>query len=127
MNLYHGSTQKLEKLKRKQAWAPPGRPSEEGRNAIYLTSDFECALLHGAEPEGITDIDLRKRIVHFEGPGKFNPEQIVYVYIVDSSKIPANKQEQFDDWQVVVDLDEIVPDGVEIHKAVEILQYYHVI
>ena len=127
MNLYHGSAQKLEKLKRKQAWAPPGRPPKESLNAIYLTSDFACALLHGAGPEGIADIDLRKRTVHFEGPGKFNPEQIVYVYIVDSSKIPAGKQEQFDNWQVVVDLDEIVPDRVETHKASEIYQYYKVI
>ena len=127
MNLHHGSAQKLEKLKRKQAWAPPGRPSEEGRNAIYLTPDFACALLHGAEPEGIANIDLRKRTVHFDTTNKFDPKQIVYVYIVDSTKIPVGKQKQINNQQVVVDLDEIVPDRVETHKASEIYQYFRVI
>jgi hypothetical protein len=127
MNLYHGSTKKLSKLKRRQAWAPPGRPLEEGLCAIYLTSDFARALLHGAEPEGIADIDFRKRTVHFENPDKFDPEQIVYIYIVDSSKISFDKQKQINNKQVVVDLDEIVPDRVETHKASEIYQYYKVI
>jgi hypothetical protein len=127
MNLYHGSTKKLSKLKRQQAWAPPGRPLEESLNAIYLTSDFAYALLHGAEPEGIADIDFRKRTVHFDNNDKFDPEQMVYIYIVDSTKIPVGKQKQINNQQVVADLDEIEPDRMEVHKAAEIYQYFKVI
>ncbi len=128
MNLYHGSTQKFEKLKRKQAWAPSERPKEEKRKAIYLTPDFAFALISGARPiDQVTEVNFDERTVHFEKPEKFNPEQIVYIYVVDSTKIPADRQEQSDKWQVVVDLDEIEPERVETHKASEIYQYYKVI
>jgi len=129
MFLYHGSAKKFSKLKRQQAFAPAGRPSEERRNAIYLTKDFAFALISGASPlDQITEVNHRERTVHFENPEKFNPEQTVYIYIVDSTKIPVDKQEWIDDnRQVVVDLDEIEPDRVEDHKASEIYQYYKVV
>ena len=127
MYLYHGSTKRLSKLIRQQAFAPSGSPSEEGLNAIYLTPDFAFALVSGARPEGITEVNHKERTVHFENPERFNPEQIVYIYIVDSTKIPPDKQKQIDDWQVVIDLDEIEPDRVETHRASEIYQYYKVI
>jgi len=129
MYLYHGSTKKLSKLKRRQAFAPAGRPSEEACNAIYLTPDFAFALISGASPlDQITEVNHNERTVHFENPEKFNPEQTVYIYIVDSRKIQADKQKWIDDdRQVVVDLDEIKPDKVEVHKASEIYQYYKVV
>jgi hypothetical protein len=128
MYLYHGSKKRLSKLTRQQAWAPPGRPNEERLNAIYLTPDFAFALVSGANPEDqITEVNYKEQTIHFESPDKFNPEQTVYIYVVDSTKIPPDKQKQIDDWQVVVDLDEIEPDRVEVHKASEVYKHYKVI
>ena len=126
MHLYHGSKKRLSKLTRQQAWGPPGTPKEESLDMIYLTPDFAFALVSGARPEGITEVNHKERTVHFENPEKFDPEKEVYIYIVDSSKIPSDKQKQIEN-QVVVDLDEIVPDKVEVHKASEVYQYYKVI
>lgn len=126
MHLYHGSKKKLSKLTRQQAYAPPGEPSEEGLNVIYLTPDFAFALVSGARPQGITEVNHKERTIRFQNPEKFDPEKEVYIYIVDSSKIPPDKQKQIEN-QVVVDLDEIVPDKVEVHKASEVYQYYKVI
>ena len=127
MYLYHGSKRKLSKLTRQKAYALPGEPSEEGLNVIYLTSDFAFALVSGARPEGITEVNHNERTIHFENPEKFDPEMKIYIYFVDSSKIPDDKKKQIDKWQIVVDLDEIEPDKVEVHKASEVSQYYKII
>ena len=133
MYLYHGSTKKISKLKRQQAFAPPGRPPKEGRNAIYLTPDFAFALISGARPEGITEVNHDDRTIHFENPDKFDSNMDVYIYVVDSSQIPDDKKIQvvingkIDNTQIAVDLDELEPLRVERHKAGEVFQYYNVI
>ena len=133
MYLYHGSRFLQKKLKRQQAYAPAGRPSEEGLNAIYLTQDFAFALVSGARPEGITEVNHDDRTVHFENQDKFDSNMDVYIYVVDSSQIPEDKKIQvvingkIDNTQIAVDLDEIEPLRVERHKAGEVFQYYKVI
>ena len=127
MYLYHGSRFLQKKLKRQQAYAPAGRPSQEGLNAIYLTPDFAFALVSGARPEGITEVNHNDRTIHFENPDKFDFNMDVYIYVVDPSQIPDDKKIQIDNWQIAVDLDEIEPLKVERHKAGEVFQYYKVI
>jgi hypothetical protein len=128
MNLYHGSKTKVMQLERHKATGSPGTPENESLDAIYLTTDFAFALISGAQPNNqITTVNFGERTVHFEKPDEFDPELIVYIYIVDSSKIPFDKQKQIQNQQVIIDLNEIVPDRVETHKASEIYQYYKVI
>ena len=127
MYWYHGSKKLLSALKRKKAWGPPGTPKEESLNMIYLTPDFPFALVFAAGPKGVTEVNHNERTVHFENPDKFDSEQEVYVYLIDPSKIPEEKKIWIDEWQVAVDLDEVIPDKVEKHKAGEVSQYYKII
>ncbi len=124
---YHGSEKKLDVLKRHQAWGPPGTPSEESLNVIYFTPDFVFALVIAAGPEGINEVDYGEKTVRFENPEKFDLEKEVYVYVVDPSKIPDKRKILVDPWQIAVDMDEILPDRVEIHKAGEISNYYRIL
>ena len=126
MYLYHGSAKKFSKLKRQQAFSPAGRPPEEGRNAIYLTPDFAFALISGARPEGITEVNHNARTVRFENPEKFDQRRKVYIYFINPFKIPKDKIIWIDERQVAVDLDEIEPDRVEIHYAIEVVKYYKI-
>lgn len=121
---YHGSNSLFGTLKRRQAWGPPGTPKEESLNVIYLSPDPAFALAIAATPEGINTINHKERTIQFENPEKFDPEKIVYVYLVDEAKIPESKMIRIDDWQIAVDVEEIIPDKVEFHKAGEILQHY---
>ncbi|MFQ6049951.1 MAG: hypothetical protein ACE5J0_02850 [Candidatus Paceibacterales bacterium] len=127
MYWYHGSRKLFSKLKRMKAWGPPGTPKEESLNMIYLTPDFAFALVSAARPEGITEVNHKERTVRFENPEKFNPKMDVYIYFVDSSKIPDDKKLWIDEWQVTVDMDEISPDKVEKHKADEVTKHYRII
>lgn len=124
---YHGSEKRFDVLKRHQAWNPAGTPAGEGLNAIYFTTDFSFALVIAAGPEGINEVNRGEKTVHFENPDRFEPEEEVYIYIVDPSKIPDEKKIQVDERQVAVDLDEIMPVRVERHKAGEISRYYRVV
>jgi len=125
--LYHGTRKLVFMLKRHQAFGPPGTPREESLNMIYFTPDFGFALVSGARPEGITEVNHNERTVHFENPDKFDPEMEVYVYAIDPSKIPDDKKIRIDKWQIAVDVDEIRPDKIERHKAGEISQHYSLI
>jgi hypothetical protein len=127
MYWYHGSKSLFPNLKRQKAWGPLGTPKEESLDMIYLTPDFAFALVSAARPEGITEVNHNERTVHFENPDKFDPDREVYIYFVDSSKIPDDKKTWIDKWQVAVDLDEIKPDKVETHKAGEVSQYYSIV
>jgi len=80
-----------------------------------------------ASPEGINEVNHGEKTVRLENPEKFDPEKEVYVYVIDPSKIPDEKKILVDQFQVAVDLDEVVPDRVEIHKAGELLQCYSII
>lgn len=125
MKLYHGSKKRIRKLKKQQAWNPPGTPSEEGLNDIYLTPDFPFALVSAARPLGITEVNHKEKTVHFENP--LNKELTVYIYIIDSEKIPPDKLRWIDEYQVIVDLDELEPDRIETYKAGEVSKYYTII
>ena len=135
MYLYHGSKQFFPTLKKRQAHAPPGRPPEEALDAIYLTPDFLFALLSAARPPGtlkmgmnqIDDLDTAERVVYFENPDQFDPDETIYIYFVDPTKIPEEKKIDIDLLQTAVIEDEIKPDKVETYKAGDLLKYYHVV
>lgn len=121
---YHGSKQLLTCLRKQKAIAPEGRPAEEALEAIYFTPNFAFALACAARTPGITEIDLDNRTIRFGDPGLFSPDEMVYIYTIDSSKIPDDRKIWIDELQVAVDMDEIEPDKVEKYKCDEILNYY---
>ena len=124
--LYHGSKQSFPTLRKRKALAPPGRPAEEALEAIYLTPDFLFALACAARPPGTSNIDLTERIISFESPDQFDPNETIYIYFVDPTKIPEEKKIYIDPWQVAVITDEITPDKVETYKSGELLKHYRV-
>ncbi len=127
MYLYHGSKQLFEKLKKQKAQAPPGRPPEEALDAIYLTPDFLFALACAARPPGTSNIDLTERTICFKNPDQFEPEETIYIYFVDPTKISEDKKIYIDPWQVAVIEDEITPDKVKTYKSGDLLKHYRVI
>ncbi|MDE0481481.1 MAG: hypothetical protein OXI67_02765 [Candidatus Poribacteria bacterium] len=127
MYLYHGSKQSFPKLKKRKAHAPPGRPPEEALEAIYLTPDFLFALACAARPPGVSNIDITNRTICFENPDQFEPDETIYIYFVDPTKIPEDKKIEIDPWQVAVTEDEIIPDKIETHKSGDLFNYYRLI
>ncbi|MCY4403216.1 MAG: right-handed parallel beta-helix repeat-containing protein [Candidatus Poribacteria bacterium] len=125
--LYHGSKQLLPKLKKRQALAPPGRPPEEALEAIYLTPDFLFALACAARPPGTSKIDLTERTISFDKPDQFQPDEPIYIYYVDSTKISEDKKIYIDPYQVAVTEDEITPEKVETYQSSDLLKHYRVI
>ena len=135
MYLYHGSKELFSKLEKRKAHAPPGRPPEEALEAIYLTPDFLFALLSAARPPGtlkmgmnqIDNLDTAERVVYFENPDQFDPDETIYIYFVDPAKIPEDKKIDIDLLQVAVTEDEITPDKIETYKAGDLLKYYRLV
>jgi len=124
--LFHGSKKKLNSLKRQKASAPRFRPRSEDLNAIYLTPDLGFALACAIRPKGRTEINHDKKVIRFENPEAYDPNQTVYVYSVDSSKIPKGKGKYVDKLQVAADVDELSPDSVKAYRAGDIEQFYSV-
>ena len=124
MYLYHGSKQSFQTLKKQKAHAPQGRPPEEALEAIYLTPDFLFALACAAGPPGTSDMDLIKRLISFDNPDQFDPDETIYIYYVDLTKISDDKKIYIDPWQIAVTLDEIIPDKVETYKSSDLWKYY---
>ncbi|MYF98957.1 hypothetical protein F4212_07445, partial [Candidatus Poribacteria bacterium] len=114
-------------MKKRQALAPPGRPPEEALEAIYLTPDFLFALACAARPPGTSKIDLTKRTICFQYPDQFEPNETIYIYFVDPTKISEDKKIYIDQWQVAVTEDEITPVKVETYQSRELLKHYRVI
>ena len=125
--LYHGSKQSLTKLEKRKAIAPPGRPPEEALEAIYLTPDFLFALACAARPPGTSNIDLVRRIISFQYPDQFNPDETIYIYFVDPEVIPEEKKVHIDPWQIAVTKDEITPVKIETYKSGDLLKHYKVV
>ena len=125
--LYHGSKRLYPKLKKRKSNAPPGRPPEEALEAIYLTPDFLFALACAARPPGTSNIDLTKRTISFDNPDQFEPDETIYVYYVDPTKIAEDKKIFIDPWQVAVTLSEITPDKVETYKSGDLFKHYRLI
>jgi hypothetical protein len=134
MLLYHGSKEKFEKLKPQQAQAGEGIevPQDERQEAIYLTPNYKFAVACAARPEGVSRIDDEDGKIEFENPEKFDPEQDIYIYWVNSENIPKenlkpvkNDKGEIDKNQLaVVETDELLPDFVECKKAIEVEKYY---
>ena len=127
MYLYHGSKKSVPKLEKRKAHAPPGRPSEEALEAIYLTPDFLFAFACAAGPPGTSDMDLIKRLISFDNPDQFKPDETVYIYFVDLAKISDDKKIYIDPWQIAVTEDEIIPERVETYKAGDLWKYYRLV
>jgi len=125
MILYHGTRQKLNKLERRQAMSPNAEvPTGEQQNAIYLTPDYASAIAMASRPDGITIIDAENKTIEFEDPEKFDPEMDIYIYSVDSSKIPKEHLDQVDDLQYAALVPEITPENEEKMKARRVLDFY---
>lgn len=143
MYLYHGSKESFPKLRKHKAHAPPGRPPEEALEAIYLTPDFLFALFCAAGPPGtnkmgmeelialqqteINKIKTAERVVSFENPDQFDPNETIYIYFVDSTKIPEDKKIYIDPLQIAVTEDEITPDKVETYKSSALWKYHRLV
>ena len=127
MYLYHGSKKLFSKLKKRKAYAPQGRPPEEALEAIYLTPDFLFAFACAAGPPGTSDMDLIKRLISFDNPDQFKPDETVYIYFVDLAKISDDKKIYIDPWQIAVTEDEIIPERVETYKAGDLWKYYRLV
>ena len=127
MYLYHGSKKSVPKLEKRKTHAPPGRPSEEALAAIYFTPDFLFALACAARPPGTANIDMTKRLISFDNPDQFKPDETVYIYFVDLAKISDNKKIYIDPWQIAVTEDEIIPERVETYKAGDLFNYYRLV
>jgi hypothetical protein len=127
MILYHGSSNKFSAIRKSQAQAGEGVSVPEGEllDAIYLTPDIEFAVAVAAKPRGGAQIDSENKTVEFEHPELFDPARKIYIYEVESGKIPADRLRKIDREQyAVVDTDEIMPDRIRELRAEEILRYY---
>jgi len=128
MKLYHGSSHKFNKIPKSQAQAGGGLdvPASELQNGIYLTPKYEFALAVAGMPNGAMHTDEVARSIQYEKPELFDPEKEVYVYEVDSERIPSEGNlVTVDDLQyVVLGVDELAPSHMTIHKAGEVEQYY---
>ena len=128
MHLYHGSTESnIQKLEPRNATISddPSIPEYENRKGIYLTNDYAMALAMAVRPKGETRIDTVHRTIEFENPETFNPDQRIYIYKIDSAKIPQDNLEAFPDgWQfIVTDMNIEVPPP-EAQVASEITKYF---
>lgn len=127
MILYHGSQEKYDVLKKRQAEKADGIevPENELRNAIYLSTDYVFALAMCSMPKGLTHVDYSKMTIETEFPKNFDPSKRIYVYTIDSEKIPKNKLEFLEDkMQVVAHLDKMQYESVIELTAGEVLKYY---
>lgn len=72
-------------------------------------------------------MDLTKRLISFDNPDQFDPDETVYIYYVDLEKISDDKKIYIDPWQIAVTEDEITPDKVETYKAGDLWKYYRLV
>ncbi len=129
MKLYHGSPDNIEVIKRSQARAGEGVtvPEDELLDAIYLTADYEYALVMASMPEGRVDIDDKAHMIELENPDLFDPEKKVYIYEIDSETIPQeNLKEVGEDGLqfAVLNMSELKPTNKHEHKAGDVEQSY---
>ena len=114
-------------IKRSQATVSDGVvvPESELQNKIYCTPDLSFALAMAAGPSGITRLD--NGTISFENESEFNPEQVIYVYEIDTEQLPEQLVEFVDDEQVAIDMDELVPVAMHEHLAKEVFDHYHLV
>jgi hypothetical protein len=129
MTLYHGSQHNFSAVRKSQAQAGEGIKVPDGEllEAIYLTPSYEFALAIAAMPDGAANIDYEAKTIEFENLDSFDPEQEVYIYEFDESKILPENLRKVDELQyAVVGMDELVPDHQSVHKAGELKQYFEI-
>ncbi len=127
MRLYHGSKAKFVQIERKQAMSMSEVPKDEVLNAIYLTPDYGRALAMGCCPNGENNFDDEKHKITFENPQLFNPNEPVYIYVVDSEVIPEDKLKIGENgFDYVADMNTIIPQEIKETKAGEVLNYYEI-
>jgi hypothetical protein len=127
MILYHGSQNKFDVLKRNQAEKGDDIvvPESELQDAIYLSPNRAFALAMCSMPKGLTHVDHDKMTIETEFPESFDPNMKIYVYAIDSEKIPKEQLEFLTDgMQVVCHTDELQYESVEELTASEVLNYY---
>ncbi len=128
MKLYHGSPRSFETIKKSQAQKGQVEvPEDELLNGIYLSPNYSFALAIGAMPDGAAHINDAKKEIEFEHPEKFDPDKEVFVYEIDSDKIPQELLKTIDENQVVVmGTNELKPDLVHRTTAREVLSFYRI-
>ena len=130
MILYHGSKNKFKSIKPHQATAGKGVvvPESELQHAIYLSTSYEFALAMCSMPEGLTHVNSSNMTIETEHPERFDANEPIYVYEVDSEKFPREKLEYLSDGkQVVAHLDSLEFDAMRELSAGEVLKYYRFI
>lgn len=130
MILYHGSKEKFSTLHRKQAQAGDGVivPESELQNGIYLTPDYGFAIaVASIPPMSSAHIDEKEKTITYEHPENFDPEREIYVYTIDTNDFPETHFSFLDELQyVVTDTDELHVAQSDVHKAIEVLQYFKI-
>lgn len=126
MILYHGSPYKFDILKKNQAEAGDSVtvPKNELQNVIYFSPNYAFALAMCSMPKGLTNVDWDSMTIQTEFPDKFDADKKVYIYEIDSEKIPKEKFEIVDEMQIAIDLDELSFDSILETTAGEVLKYY---
>lgn len=127
MQFYHGSKNSFSTIAKKQASKAEhiDVPEKELLNAIYLTPDYGFALACAARPEGVTDIDDENKLITFEDPEKFDPEEKVFVYEIDLKNIPEKNIIKIDERQyAIVGVDELKVVKKNSHNAKDIEKFY---
>ncbi len=132
MLLYHGAARPFKTLRRNQLTKSPNTDRKEKewkrRTAIYLTHSLAFALFFAAKPSsGMNMMSIRKGIVYFEKLDEFDPKRDIYIHIIDISDIPPEKRKWVSEYELAVQLDEIKPVRIEIHKAGEVFEHFEVI
>jgi hypothetical protein len=129
MKLYHGSPNRFDSIHSSQAQKGKGMevPEQELLNGIYLTPDYGFALAVGAKPYGAAHINDKTKEIEFGHPELFDPSKQVFIYEIDSEKIPQEMLRQIDDNQfVVTGINELKPDSVKETIAKELLDFYRI-
>ncbi|MFA6423689.1 MAG: hypothetical protein WCV83_00045 [Candidatus Magasanikbacteria bacterium] len=127
MKLYHGSPNNFSTVQKNQAQQGDNMdvPKDELLDAIYLSPKFEFALAVASMPEGAAHIDDKKHTIEFENPQLFDQEKVVYIYEFDSEAIPPENLKYVDEQQyAVINMPELRPNRITIHKAEEIMRFY---
>ena len=97
-------------------------PENELQNVIYFSPNPGFALAMAAGPKGITSIKGGK--ISFENAADFESDGVVYLYQIDSATVSLNLLAKIDSDQYALDMDEIVSEQIEIHRADEVFEHY---
>jgi len=79
-------------------------------------------------PDGLTHVDLDNMTIETEHPEKFDQNEPIYIYEIDSETIQKDRLEYLSDGkQVVAHVDELKFDARKELLAGEVLRYYRLI